>query len=178
MTIAGIPLQTLLAAPIAILAFVVLLSIIVFIHEYGHFATARALGVKVDVFSIGFGKPIARWTDRHGTEWRIALLPLGGYVKFFGDASPASNPSKAVAEPHPATTQFPAPGHEEEIGRGMTPEQRAKALTEIVNATAPTAGIPPDQRGVQHFGGFGQEHHAAAPHNCSAACAAAISLNS
>jgi regulator of sigma E protease len=124
MTIAGIPLQTLLAAPIAILAFVVLLSIIVFIHEYGHFATARAFGVKVDVFSIGFGKPIARWKDRHGTEWRIALLPLGGYVKFFGDASPASNPSKTVAEPHPATTQFPAPGHEEEIGRGMTPEQK------------------------------------------------------
>jgi regulator of sigma E protease len=124
MTIAGIPLQTLLAAPIALLAFVALLSIIVFIHEYGHFATARAFGVKVDVFSIGFGKPIARWKDRHGTEWRIALLPLGGYVKFFGDASPASNRSKAAEEPHPATTQFPAPGHENEVGRGMTPEEK------------------------------------------------------
>lgn len=124
MTIAGVPLQTILALPIALLAFVVLLSVIVFVHEYGHFAMARALGVKVDIFSIGFGKPLARWRDRQGTEWRIAMLPFGGYVKFFGDAGPASNPSKETTESKPATTQFPAPGHEDEIGRGMTEEEK------------------------------------------------------
>ena len=133
MSIAGFPLEQLFVLPIAIFAFVVLLTIIVFFHEYGHFSAARALGVRVDVFSIGFGKPIARWTDGHGTEWRIALLPFGGYVKFFGDASGASNPRADVAgeiedgahEGHPATTQFPRPGHEEEVASRLTPEERA-----------------------------------------------------
>jgi len=82
---AGITLEQLLIVPISIAAFLVLLTIIVFIHEYGHFAVARLVGVRVEVFSIGFGKPLARWRDRKGTEWRIAMIPLGGYVKFFGD---------------------------------------------------------------------------------------------
>lgn len=130
MTIADISLESLLILPITLLAFLILLSIIVFFHEYGHFSVARLLGVRVDVFSIGFGKTLARWRDRKGTEWRIALLPLGGYVKFFGDASPASNASDAVnaerdQDDHPATTQFPRPGHEHEIGRGMSAEERA-----------------------------------------------------
>ncbi len=130
MTIAGIPVETIVTLPITLIAFLILLSIIVFFHEYGHFAVARLLGVRVDVFSIGFGKTLARWRDKHGTEWRIALLPLGGYVKFFGDASPASNASAAVQsergpEDNPATTQFPRPGQEDEIGARMTPEERA-----------------------------------------------------
>ncbi len=129
MTLAGISTETLLTLPITLIAFVILLCIIVFFHEYGHFSVARMLGVKVDVFSIGFGKTLARWRDKHGTEWRIAMLPLGGYVKFFGDASPASNASAEVeaqqhAEQH-ATTQFPKPGQEHEVGRGMSAEDRA-----------------------------------------------------
>ncbi|MEO1013623.1 MAG: RIP metalloprotease [Pseudomonadota bacterium] len=136
MSVLGISLEQLLVLPIAILAFIVLLTIIIFFHEYGHFSAARMLGVRVDVFSIGFGKPIARWTDRKGTEWRISMLPLGGYVKFFGDQSAASNPSGEVLEDiedeadareeggHPATTQFPRPGHEEEIAAHLTPEER------------------------------------------------------
>ncbi len=130
MTIAGIPIESILTLPITLIAFLILLSIIVFFHEYGHFSVARLLGVRVDVFSIGFGKTLARWRDKKGTEWRIAMLPLGGYVKFFGDAGPASNASDAVTaerdgDLHPATTQFPRPGHEHEIGRGMSAEERA-----------------------------------------------------
>lgn len=130
MTIAGFSLETLLTLPITLVAFVILLCIIVFFHEYGHFSVARMLGVRVDVFSIGFGKTLARWRDKHGTEWRIAMLPLGGYVKFFGDAGPASNASAEVEaehrhEEHHATTQFPKPGQEHEIGRGMSAEERA-----------------------------------------------------
>ena len=123
MSVAGIPLESFLILPIAIAAFLVLLSLIVFIHEYGHFSVARMLGVKVDVFSIGFGKPLWRWVDKKGTEWRIAALPLGGYVKFFGDLNAASQAAPEV-ENRPATTQFPAPGHEEEVAQGMTAEER------------------------------------------------------
>ncbi|MEL6369276.1 MAG: site-2 protease family protein [Pseudomonadota bacterium] len=113
--------------PIALIAFVCLLTIIVFVHEFGHFSMARALGVRVDTFSIGFGKPLARWVDKKGTEWRIAMLPFGGYVKFFGDGSAASNPGAEVEEERggPATTQFPKPGNEEEVGQGMTAEEKA-----------------------------------------------------
>jgi regulator of sigma E protease len=126
MTVAGVQLEQLLILPIAIVAFLVLLTIIVFFHEYGHFSVARLLGVRVDVFSIGFGKPLARWVDHKGTEWRIAMIPLGGYVKFFGDANPASQADPEIAEEAagPPTTQFPRPGHENEIGRGMTPEEK------------------------------------------------------
>lgn len=124
MSVAGIELASLFVLPITIFAFLVLLTIIVFFHEYGHFSVARLLGVRVDVFSIGFGKPLLRWIDRKGTEWRIAALPLGGYVKFFGDLNAASQ-APPEAEAKPVTTQFPAPGHEDEIAHGMTAEERA-----------------------------------------------------
>jgi regulator of sigma E protease len=73
-----------------VLAFVVALSIIVAIHEYGHYIVGRWCGIKADVFSIGFGPVLTSRVDRHGTRWQIAALPLGGYVKFRGDADPAS----------------------------------------------------------------------------------------
>lgn len=72
-------------------AFLSIVSILVFVHEWGHFYAARICGVKVDVFAIGFGKTIWSKIDRKGTEWKINMLPLGGYVKMFGDAGPASN---------------------------------------------------------------------------------------
>lgn len=131
MTLGGFSLEQLAILPISVAAFIVLLTVIVFIHEYGHFLMARALGVRVDVFSIGFGKPLARWVDRKGTEWRIAMLPFGGYVKFFGDASAASNASEEVVGEKsgkpaagPATTQFPRPADAEEASVGMTEEER------------------------------------------------------
>jgi regulator of sigma E protease len=77
--------------------FVFVLSIVVFFHELGHFLIARLCGVRVIVFSIGFGPEIAGFNDRHGTRWKIAPIPLGGYVKFFGDETAASTPDKARA---------------------------------------------------------------------------------
>lgn len=75
-----------------ILPFLVVLSIIVFIHEFGHYIVAKLCGVKVEAFSIGFGKEICGWNDKSGTRWKISWLPLGGYVKMFGDINPASAP--------------------------------------------------------------------------------------
>jgi regulator of sigma E protease len=73
--------------------FLFVLSIVVFFHELGHFLVARWVGVKVLTFSLGFGPELAGFNDRHGTRWRISAVPLGGYVKFFGDDTEASTPS-------------------------------------------------------------------------------------
>ena len=73
-----------------ILAFVVALSVIVAIHEYGHYIVGRWTGIKADVFSLGFGPVLFAREDKHGTVWQIAALPFGGYVKFAGDANAAS----------------------------------------------------------------------------------------
>ncbi len=77
-----------------ILPFIVVLTILVFVHELGHYLVARWNGVKVDVFSIGFGPEIFGWTDKAQTRWKISLLPLGGYVKMYGDANAASTPDQ------------------------------------------------------------------------------------
>lgn len=87
------------------LAFLFVLSVVVFFHELGHFLVARWCGVTVKAFSIGFGREIWGFNDRHGTRWRVAWLPLGGYVKFLDDDSAASTPSADAL-------------------REMTPEQR------------------------------------------------------
>ena len=68
-----------------IIPFLILITIVVFIHEYGHYYFAKKYGVGVTDFSIGFGKEIFGWKDKSGTRWKICLIPLGGYVKFFGD---------------------------------------------------------------------------------------------
>jgi regulator of sigma E protease len=73
-----------------VIPFLVILSAIVFFHELGHYLVARRCGVKIDAFSLGFGPELAARVDSHGTRWRIAALPLGGYVKFHGDANVAS----------------------------------------------------------------------------------------
>ncbi len=83
------------------LSFIVILSVIVFVHEMGHYLIARYNGVRVEVFSIGFGPEIAGWDDRFGTRWKIGLLPLGGYVKMFGDANEASAPGGDLIEMTP-----------------------------------------------------------------------------
>lgn len=76
-----------------IISFVLVLGLVVTIHELGHFQVARWLNVKCDAFSIGFGKAIWRWHDKKGTVWQICRWPLGGYVKFAGDANVSSSPS-------------------------------------------------------------------------------------
>jgi regulator of sigma E protease len=75
---------------IYIVPFLFVLTVVVFFHELGHFLVGRWCGVKVDAFSLGFGPEICAFTDRKGTRWRIAALPLGGYVKFHGDANAVS----------------------------------------------------------------------------------------
>ena len=83
------------------LSFIFILSVIVFIHEMGHYLVARYNGVRIDVFSIGFGREIFGWNDTTGTRWKVCLLPLGGYVKMFGDADAASTPSEDLPEMKP-----------------------------------------------------------------------------
>src|SRR3984893_6227666 len=73
--------------------FLFVLTIVVFFHELGHFLVARWAGVKVLTFSLGFGPELFGFNDRHGTRWKISAVPLGGYVKFFGDDTEASTPS-------------------------------------------------------------------------------------
>ncbi len=94
---------------LAVPAFIFVLTIVVFFHELGHFLVARWCGVKVEAFSIGFGPEIFGFNDRKGTRWRVAWVPLGGYVKFIDDQNAASIPDQDAA-------------------REMTPEQKAGAL--------------------------------------------------
>ena len=80
-----------------LIPFVFVLTIVVFFHELGHFLIARLCGVRILVFSIGFGPELCGFNDRYGTRWKIAAIPLGGYVKFFGDENAASVPDTAAA---------------------------------------------------------------------------------
>ncbi len=92
-----------------VLAFVLALLIIVFVHEYGHYIVGRWSGIHAEVFSLGFGPVIWTRTDKRGTRWQLAALPFGGYVKFLGDSNAASG------------------GHADTLGN-MTPEQRRATM--------------------------------------------------
>ena len=86
-----------------IVPFLIVLTVIVFVHEMGHYLVARWLGIAIQTFSIGFGPELVGFTDRHGTRWRISAVPLGGYVRFVGDMNPASVPdNEAVANMPPS----------------------------------------------------------------------------
>lgn len=87
-------LDAILSAPVFLIAFLCVISTLVVFHELGHYWAGRWCGVKAEVFSLGFGPTLAKWRDRRGTEWRIAALPMGGYVKFLGDADASSAPSR------------------------------------------------------------------------------------
>ena len=81
-----------------VIPFLFVLTIVVFFHELGHFWVARRCGVKVEAFSVGFGPEIVGFNDRHGTRWKFSAIPLGGYVRFFGDDSVASTPDSKTIE--------------------------------------------------------------------------------
>lgn len=93
-----------------IVPFLFVLTVLVFVHELGHYWVARRAGVRVEVFSVGFGREIYGWNDRRGTRWKISLIPLGGYVKMFGeetsivdekgDERPLTKAEKAVSFAH------------------------------------------------------------------------------
>src|SRR6476469_2709235 len=80
-----------------IVPFLFVLAIVVFFHELGHFLIGRWCGVKVTAFSIGFGPEIVGFNDRYGTRWKLSAIPLGGFVKFFGDDNAASVPDHDAA---------------------------------------------------------------------------------
>ncbi len=80
--------------PFTVIAFLLVIGPLIFVHELGHYLVGRWFGVQAETFSIGFGREITGWTDKRGTRWKLAWLPLGGYVKFKGDMNPAS-----VADP-------------------------------------------------------------------------------
>jgi len=80
------------------LPFLAILTVLVFVHELGHYLIARLNGVRVEVFSIGFGPELFGWTDKAKTRWKFSLIPLGGYVKMFGDADAASRPDAGLPE--------------------------------------------------------------------------------
>jgi regulator of sigma E protease len=93
-----------------VLAFLVVIGPLVFVHELGHYLVGRWFGVHAETFSIGFGKELVAWHDKRGTRWRIAAMPLGGYVKFAGDMNAASQTDPAWLElpPHERNRTFPA----------------------------------------------------------------------
>ncbi|MEM1151013.1 MAG: RIP metalloprotease RseP [Pseudomonadota bacterium] len=93
-----------------IAAFILALSVIVAVHEYGHYIVGRWCGIKAEVFSVGFGKPLIQRTDRYGTVWQLAALPFGGYVRFKGDANAASA------------------GVDNEVVTELTPEERRTTM--------------------------------------------------
>ncbi len=86
------------------LAFLVVLGVLVFVHELGHYLAARWRGVHVEIFSIGFGQALATWTDRVGTRWKLAWIPLGGYVKLHGQERPEHVPVEERARWMPGRT--------------------------------------------------------------------------
>src|SRR5512138_1136531 len=81
-----------------LIPFLFVLTVVVFFHELGHFLVARWCGVRVLVFSIGFGPELFGFNDRHGTRWKVSAIPLGGFVKFVGDMSVTSDPSAQETE--------------------------------------------------------------------------------
>ena len=92
-----------------IIPFIIVLSVLVFVHEMGHYLVGRWCGIRVTAFSVGFGPELFGYTDSHGTRWKLSAVPLGGYVKFFGDEDAASVPDTANLEK-------------------FTPEERAQTL--------------------------------------------------
>ena len=81
-------LTSLIAALRTPVSFLVVIGVLVFVHEFGHYLAARLVGCKIEAFAIGFGNPIAKWTDRTGTDWQIGWIPIGGYVRIHGFERP------------------------------------------------------------------------------------------
>jgi len=98
-----------------VIPFLFVLTIVVFFHELGHFLVGRWAGVKVLTFSLGFGPELFGFNDRHGTRWKVSAIPLGGYVKFFGDETEASTPS-AEALAHMTAEERDLSFHHKKVG--------------------------------------------------------------
>jgi regulator of sigma E protease len=99
-----------------IIPFLFVLTIVVFFHELGHFVVARWAGVRVLTFSLGFGPELFGFNDRHGTRWKISAIPLGGYVKFFGDESEASTPASSETLANMSEEERKGSFHHKKVG--------------------------------------------------------------
>ena len=122
---------------ISILAFLAVLTPLVTLHELGHFLAARAFRVKIERFSVGFGRALLSRVDKHGTEWRLAWLPLGGYVKFAGDLDAASVPDQAgLAELRQRVIATDGPGAERDYFHFKPLWQRA-----LITVAGPVANF-------------------------------------
>ena len=106
-----------------LLPFLFVLTVVVFVHELGHFLVARWCGVAIKTFSIGFGPEIVGFNDRHGTRWRLSWIPLGGYVKFIDDENAASAGQKSLEQ--------------------LTPEERARSFQGKSLAASARPSSPP-----------------------------------
>ena len=135
------------ALPRTLIAFALVLGVLVFIHELGHYLAARWRGVHVDAFSIGFGRPLWRRTDRRGTEWRLGWLPLGGYVKLHGLEVPEETDAAD------ARLLAPRPDLPRQAGAGPRHRGRRRAGGEL-----PARGAAL-RRPVHDRGPAGREHH-------------------
>ena len=140
---------------VSVFAFLLVLSVLVFVHEFGHYYIARRNGVRVEVFSIGFGPELFGFNDRAGTRWKFSAIPLGGYVKMFGDADPASTPGTGLQAmtPEEQSVSF----HHKRLGQRAAVVAAGPlanflfafvALT-LLFATAGQPFTPPDVGGVQ-----------------------------
>ncbi|NJO67446.1 MAG: RIP metalloprotease RseP [Rhodospirillales bacterium] len=96
-----------------VIPFIVVLSVLIFVHELGHYLVARRYGVRVETFSIGFGREIFGWTDRAGTRWKVSILPLGGYVKMFGEMDFAEDEDRPQLTPEEQSESF----HHKSLGK-------------------------------------------------------------
>lgn len=137
------------------LFFLLVLTVLVFVHELGHYLVARRNGVRIEVFSIGFGPELFGWTDRAGTRWKFSAVPLGGYVKMFGDADPASTPGAAV--PGMTAAERSVSFHHKRLGQRAAIVAAgpianflfAVVALAVLFATAGQSFTPPDVGGVQ-----------------------------
>lgn len=146
-----------------VLGFLFVLGVVVFFHELGHFLVARWCGVTVTTFSIGFGRELGAFVDKHGTRWRIAAIPLGGYVKFLDDVNAASQPSTVAPEDLPPGSFHSKPVWQRSLVVAAGPAANflvAALLYSAVNATygvsmitarvdEVVAGMPADKAGIK-----------------------------
>lgn len=131
-----------------ILAFLVVLGVLVFIHELGHYLAARWRGVHVDVFSIGFGRTIAGWTDKRGTEWRVSWIPLGGYVKLHGQIDPNDATPGELAGLRPGRTFHDKPVRDRAIVVAAGPAANFLLAALLFAALFATHGRPVGQTAI------------------------------
>ncbi len=121
--------------------FLVVLTVLVFVHELGHYMVARKFGVRVEVFSIGFGPEIFGWNDTHGTRWKISWIPLGGYVKFYGDVGVASRPDTEHLAAHESDELGSEPSVEDEENREASYHGKSVAQRSAISAAGPIANF-------------------------------------